>query len=83
MEAAATYDPDNEHAVIYMWGTIGIGYNAAKIKERLGDDAPVDSWSLVFDPQVCREAQGLRHHHARFADRHAASWRWPISGSIR
>ena len=50
MEAAANYDPDNEHAVIYMWGTIGIGYNAAKIKERLGDDAPVDSWSLVFDP---------------------------------
>ena len=55
MEAAANYDPDNEHAVIYMWGTIGIGYNAAKIKERLGDDAPVDSWSLVFDPKYAEK----------------------------
>ena len=34
-----------------MWGTIGIGYNVAAVKERLGEDAPVDSWALVFDPQ--------------------------------
>ena len=51
MEAAAAYDPDNEHSVIYMWGTTGIGYNVAKVKERLGEDAPVDSWALVFDPE--------------------------------
>jgi putrescine transport system substrate-binding protein len=50
MAAAAAYDPGNEHSVVYMWGTIGIGYNVAKIAERLGDDAPVDSWALVFDP---------------------------------
>ena len=51
MEQAAAYDADNAHSVIYMWGTIGIGINAAKVKERLGENAPVDSWSLVFDPQ--------------------------------
>ena len=51
MEKAQAYDPGNEHAVIYMWGTIGIGYNKAKVEERLGDDAPVDSWKLVFDPE--------------------------------
>lgn len=51
MKAAANYDPDNEHAVIYMWGTTGIGYNVDKVKERLGDDAPVDSWKLLFDPE--------------------------------
>ncbi len=51
MEKAQAYDPGNEHSVIYMWGTIGIGYNQAKVEERLGTDAPVDSWSLVFDPQ--------------------------------
>ena len=50
MESAGAYDPGNEHAVIYMWGTIGIGYNVAKVKERLGEDAPTNSWSLVFDP---------------------------------
>ncbi len=52
MEAAAAYDPDNAHAVIYMWGTTGIGYDAAKITERLGEDAPLDSWSLIFDPEI-------------------------------
>ncbi len=51
MEKAQAYDPGNEHAVIYMWGTIGIGYNTEKVKERLGEDAPVNSWALVFDPQ--------------------------------
>lgn len=51
MEAAATYDPGNEHSVIYMWGTTGLGYNVAKVAEALGEDAPVDSWSLVFDPE--------------------------------
>lgn len=47
----AKYDPGNEHAVNYMWGTTGIGYNVKKIKERM-PDAPVDSWKLVFDPDV-------------------------------
>jgi putrescine transport system substrate-binding protein len=44
-----TFDPGLKHSIPYMWGTIGIGYNEAMIKERLGN-APVDSWSLVFDP---------------------------------
>ncbi|QPH54486.1 polyamine ABC transporter substrate-binding protein [Pontivivens ytuae] len=52
MEAASAYDPGNEHAIIYMWGTTGIGYDAAKITERLGEDAPLDSWSLIFDPEI-------------------------------
>lgn len=44
----AAYDPGNEHAVNYMWGTTGIGYNVAKVKEVL-PDAPVDSWGLIYD----------------------------------
>jgi putrescine transport system substrate-binding protein len=51
MAAAAAYDPGNEHAVVYMWGTIGIGYDVAAVEERLGTEAPVDSWALVFDPE--------------------------------
>jgi len=46
----AIYDPDNTYSVNYMWGTTGLGYNVDKVKERLGDDAPVNSWDLVFDP---------------------------------
>lgn len=45
----AQHDPGNIYAIPYMWGTSGIGYNAAKVKEILGDEAPVDSWALVLD----------------------------------
>ena len=50
-ERVAAYDPNNEYSVNYMWGTTGIGYNVAEIKERM-PDAPVDSWAMVFDPAV-------------------------------
>jgi len=46
----AKYDPGNEYAINYMWGTTGIGVNINKVKEVLGDDAPVDSLALIFDP---------------------------------
>ncbi|MFO1046563.1 MAG: polyamine ABC transporter substrate-binding protein [Geminicoccaceae bacterium] len=49
MGKAAKYDPGNEHAMIYMWGTTGLAYNVDKVKERL-PDAPTDSWALLFDP---------------------------------
>ena len=44
------YDPNGEYSVNYMWGTTGIGYNIGKVTELLGEDAPLDSWDLVFDP---------------------------------
>ena len=44
------YDPGNEYAINYMWGTTGIGINAGKVKEILGEDAPVDSLALILDP---------------------------------
>ena len=47
---AAGLDPGNAHGIVYMWGTSGIGYNAAKVRQALGPSAPVDSWSLLFDP---------------------------------
>lgn len=46
----AKYDPGNRHAVNYMWGTTGLGYNLKKVREKLGPDANVDSWSILFDP---------------------------------
>jgi putrescine transport system substrate-binding protein len=47
----AAYDPGNEHAVNYMWGTVGIGYNVAKAKAALGADRAIDSWDIVFKPE--------------------------------
>ncbi len=52
MRNAAAHDPDNTHSVVYMWGTTGLGYNIEKLKERLGDDFVVDSWNVVFDPDI-------------------------------
>ncbi|MFY2764429.1 polyamine ABC transporter substrate-binding protein [Arenimonas sp. MALMAid1274] len=43
-------DPGNVHTVPYMWGTTGLGINVAKVKAALGEDAALDSWSLLFDP---------------------------------
>ncbi len=50
MERLAKYDPGNEYAVNYMWGTTGIGYNVEKVKAALGD-VPVDSWDILFKPE--------------------------------
>ncbi len=52
MANAAAYDEGNTHSVIYMWGTTGIGYNTAMIAERLGEDYEVNSWDLVFNPEI-------------------------------
>lgn len=44
------YDPENAYSINYMWGTTGIGVNVGKVTEALGEDAPIDSLALVFDP---------------------------------
>ena len=51
MKVLAGYDPGNQHIIPWMWGTTGIGYNVAKIKERM-PDAPIGSWKMIFDPEV-------------------------------
>ncbi|MBJ6372075.1 polyamine ABC transporter substrate-binding protein [Sedimentitalea arenosa] len=45
------YDPDNAYSINYMWGTTGIGVNVGKVREALGEDAPITSWDLVFKPE--------------------------------
>jgi Spermidine/putrescine-binding periplasmic protein len=52
MATATAQDPDNAHAVPYMINTIGLGYNVAKVEAALGADAPIDSWDLLFKPEV-------------------------------
>ncbi len=48
-----TSDPGGKHGAIYLWGTIGLAVNAAKLKE-LAPDAPADSWDLLLKPEYAR-----------------------------
>jgi putrescine transport system substrate-binding protein len=47
----ASYDPGNQYAVNYMWGTTGIGYNKRDASEILGANATIGSWADVFEPE--------------------------------
>jgi len=49
-QRTAQYDPGNAYSINYMWGTTGLGVNVGKVKAVLGDNAPIDSLSLIFDP---------------------------------
>lgn len=51
LKVLAAKDPGNQYVVPYMWGTNGIAFNPEKVREVLGDDAPVDSWALLLDPE--------------------------------
>jgi len=56
MAAMSPLDAGNRHAVPWMWGTSGIGYNVAAVKAAY-PDAPVDSLRMVFDPEVVSKFQ--------------------------
>jgi putrescine transport system substrate-binding protein len=58
----AFYDPGNQYAVNYMWGTTGIGYNVAKAREILGAGAKIDSWDMVFKPENLARFKGCGIH---------------------
>jgi putrescine transport system substrate-binding protein len=45
------FDPGNAYGVNYMWGTSGVAYNEAKVKEAM-PTAPVDSFAMFWDPKV-------------------------------
>jgi putrescine transport system substrate-binding protein len=51
MERIALDDPGNAHAIPYMWGTAGLGYNPAMVEKALGTNR-IDSWSAIFDPAI-------------------------------
>jgi putrescine transport system substrate-binding protein len=63
----AAYDPGNAYSINYMWGTTAIGFNEAKIKERM-PDAPVDSWDLVFKPEIISKFKDCGIHFLDAAD---------------
>lgn len=56
-ERIARYDPGNRFGINYMWGTTGIGYNVAAVRQRMGATYVVDSWRIIFDPATLRRFQ--------------------------
>ncbi|MCP8689775.1 polyamine ABC transporter substrate-binding protein [Marinobacterium sedimentorum] len=52
LNSLSDIDTDSAHLAPYMWGTTGLGINLTRVREVLGADMPLDSWSLVFDPAV-------------------------------
>ena len=40
-----------EYTLLYLWGHTGIAYDEAAVRARV-PDAPLDSWRMIFDPQV-------------------------------
>ena len=64
----AVYDPGNQYAVNYMWGTTGIGYNIKAMHERLGANATIDSWDVVFKPELVAKFKTCGIHMLDSAD---------------
>src|SRR6266850_2829078 len=62
------YDPGNQYAVNYMWGTTGIGYNAKKAREILGPNSTIDSWDIVFKPENLAKFKDCGVHMLDSAD---------------
>jgi putrescine transport system substrate-binding protein len=58
MSSLATIDPDNRYLVPYMWGTSGLGVNLEKVRAALGDEADLDTWALVFEPENASKLAG-------------------------
>jgi putrescine transport system substrate-binding protein len=58
----ASYDPGNQYAVNYMWGTTGIGYNVNAARDILGANASINSWNDVFEPEKIARFKGCGIH---------------------
>ncbi|MES0827100.1 polyamine ABC transporter substrate-binding protein [Ruegeria sp. SCP11] len=50
-ERTATFDPENKYSVNYMWGSTGIAVNVGKVREALGNDVPLNTMGLLFNPE--------------------------------
>src|SRR5664279_5036292 len=64
----AIYDPGNEYAANYMWGTTGIGYNVKAVQKILGADARIDSWDIVFKSEIFSRFKDCGIHMLDSAD---------------
>ncbi|MGX5660096.1 polyamine ABC transporter substrate-binding protein [Castellaniella ginsengisoli] len=57
MALVATVDPGNQYLVPWGYGTNGLGYNVTKVRELMGQDAPLNSWDMLFKPENAAKLQ--------------------------
>lgn len=67
-ERLGVYDPGNQYAANYMWGTTGIGYSVKAVRDILGADAKIDSWDVVFRPEMLARFKDCGVHMLDSAD---------------
>jgi len=58
MALVASVDPGNEYLVPWGYGTNGLGYNVTKVREIMGQDAPLGSWDMLFQPGNAEKLKG-------------------------
>ena len=68
LKQLATYDPGNQYAANYMWGTTGIGYNVKMARKILGFGTRLDSWDIVFRPESLAKFRECGIHMLDSAD---------------
>jgi putrescine transport system substrate-binding protein len=64
----AIYDPGNQFAANYMWGTTGIGYNVKMVQKILGAEDKIDSWDIIFKPENLAKFKDCGIHMLDSAD---------------
>lgn len=52
LKKIAVQDPGNRYGVPYFWGTDGIIVNTTKVRAALGNNVALDSWDLLFKPEI-------------------------------
>lgn len=71
-EHLGVYDPGNQYAANYMWGTTGIGYNVKAAQAAIGPDAKANeflsSWDAVFNPDKIARFKDCGIHMLDSAD---------------
>jgi putrescine transport system substrate-binding protein len=84
-ERLEKYDPGNEYAINYMWGTTGIGINVDMVKERLGADMPNSTPGISCSTRKCRTswpiaASSCSTRRPKWCPPRSTTWAWiPIS----
>ncbi len=58
MKLVAEADPGNEYLVPWGYGTNGLGYNVTRVRQILGEDAPLDRWDMLFNPEITEKLKG-------------------------
>lgn len=52
------HDPQNKFGVPFLWGTDGMLVNVTKVQAILGKDFDLNSWDLLFNPEVVSKLKG-------------------------